>query len=80
MLPARGVMNTFLGERDPVDVQVDDSWTAGTFLVNWFPYAHVELQLMERVQLPSGGSAANTLFLQLHYFLCASTPGMRATE
>jgi hypothetical protein len=69
VLPARGVMITLLGERNQVDVQIDDAWTASTFLVNWFPYAHVELQVMERIQLPSGGSAANTLFLQLHYFL-----------
>ncbi|HSS39133.1 MAG TPA: hypothetical protein VLT58_10220, partial [Polyangia bacterium] len=69
VFPARGVMITALGERNQVDVQVDDAWTAGTFLVNWFPYAHVELQLMERIQQPSGGSLANTLFLQLHYFL-----------
>ncbi|MES1158145.1 MAG: hypothetical protein ABUL67_03495 [Haliangium ochraceum] len=69
MFPARGVMITVLGERNQVDVQVDDAWTAGTFLVNWFPYAHVELQAMERIQQPSGGTLANTLFLQLHYFL-----------
>lgn len=69
VLPARGVVVTLLGERNQLDVRINDAWTAGTLLVNWFPYAHVELQLMERVQLPTGGSAANTLFLQLHYFL-----------
>lgn len=70
VFPARGVLITALAERNQVDVQVDDAaWTAGTFLVNWFPYAHVELQLMERIQQPSGGTLANTLFLQLHYFL-----------
>jgi hypothetical protein len=35
----------------------------------WFPYAHFEMQLMERVQAPSGGSANNTLFFQIHCFL-----------
>ncbi len=69
VLPARGVMLTLLGERNQVDVQIDDAWTAGTFLINWFPYAHFEMQLMERVQFPSGGRAANTLFIQVHYFL-----------
>lgn len=69
ILPVRGVMLTLLGERNQVDVQIDDAWTAGTFLFNWFPYAHVELQLMERFQIPSGGSLANTVFVQLHYFL-----------
>ncbi|HVV50601.1 MAG TPA: hypothetical protein VHO06_13125 [Polyangia bacterium] len=67
--PVKGLMITLLGERNQVDVQVDSAYTAGTLLINWFPYAHVELQLMERVQLPSGGSPANTLFLQAHYFL-----------
>ncbi|HVY40460.1 MAG TPA: hypothetical protein VHM31_21125 [Polyangia bacterium] len=69
LFPARGVLVTALAERNQLDVRADVAWTAGTFLVNWFPYAHVELQLMERVQQPSGGSLANTLFLQLHYFL-----------
>jgi hypothetical protein len=69
LFPVKGVMFTALGERNQVDVQVNDAYTAGTFLLNWFPYAHFELQLMERVQVPSGGSAANTLFLQIHYFL-----------
>jgi hypothetical protein len=69
LFPVRGLMITALGERNQVDVQVNDAYTAGTLLVNWFPYAHVELQLMERVQFPSGGSAANTLFIQIHYFL-----------
>ena len=69
LFPATGVMVTLLGERNQVDVEIDDAYTAGTLLVNWFPYAHVELQLMERVQYPTGGSAANTLFIQLHYFL-----------
>jgi hypothetical protein len=69
VLPLKGLLITLLGERNQVDVQVDSAWTAGTLLISWFPYAHVEAQLMERVQFPSGGSAANTFFLQLHYFL-----------
>ena len=69
LFPAAGVMITVLGERNQVDVMIDDAYTAGTLLVNWFPYAHLELQLMERVQVPTGGQAANTFFVQLHYFL-----------
>ncbi len=69
IFPVRGVLVTALAERNQIDVQVADAWTAGTLLVNWFPYAHVEFQLMERIQQPSGGSLVNTLFLQLHYFL-----------
>jgi hypothetical protein len=69
LFPVKGVMITALGERNQVDVLINDAYTAGTLLINWFPYAHFEMQLMERVQLPSGGSPANTVFFQLHYFL-----------
>jgi hypothetical protein len=69
VLPVAGVMVTLLGERNQVDVQSPDAWTAATALLGWFPYAHFELQLMERLQFPSGGSAAETLFFQAHYFL-----------
>ena len=69
VLPITGVMVTLVGERNQVDVQVPDAWTAATAFVNWFPYAHVELQLMGRLQFPTGGSAASTLFFQIHYFL-----------
>ncbi|HZL19955.1 MAG TPA: hypothetical protein VFG23_19625 [Polyangia bacterium] len=69
VLPITGVMVTLVGERNQVDVQVPDAWTAATALVNWFPYAHIELQLMGRLQFPTGGNAASTLFFQIHYFL-----------
>jgi hypothetical protein len=69
VLPITGVAVTLLGERNQVDVQVPDAWTAATALVNWLPYAHFELQLMERLQFPTGGSVASTLFFQVHYFL-----------
>jgi hypothetical protein len=69
VLPIPGVMATFLGERNQIDVAVPDAWSAATLLVNWFPYAHFELQLMERLQFPTGGSPAETLFFQVHYFL-----------
>jgi hypothetical protein len=67
--PITGVMVTLIGERNQVDVQTPDAWTAATALCNWFPYAHFELQLMGRLQFPSGGSVASTLFFQVHYFL-----------
>ena len=69
VLPVPGVMVTLLGERNQIDVAFPDSQTAATLLVNWFPYAHFETQLMARLQFPSGGEAAKTLFLQIHYFL-----------
>jgi hypothetical protein len=69
VFPLRGLMATLLGERNQIDVSVPDAWTATTLLVNWFPYAHFEAQLMGRLQFPTGGEAAKTLFFQLHYFL-----------
>jgi hypothetical protein len=70
VMPGRGVMATLLGERDQVDLAVRGAaYDAATALLNWFPYAHVELQGMYRVEIPSGGQTAKTFFLQLHYFL-----------
>jgi hypothetical protein len=69
-LPHRGVMLTVLGERNQEDLNVRRAaWDALTGLVGWFPVPHAELQLMGRLQWPEGGSAAKTLFLQVHYFL-----------
>ena len=70
VLPVRGVMVTLLGERNQVDLAVRDSgWNAATALLNWFPYAHLELQVMGRLQFPGGGPTATTVLAQLHYFL-----------
>jgi hypothetical protein len=70
VLPARGLVVTLIGERSQLDLQVrDDYWGAGTALINWFPLAHLELQVMGRLQFPSGGDIAKTLFAQLHYYL-----------
>jgi hypothetical protein len=70
VLPARGLVVTLLGERNQTDLAVRGAaWTAATGLVSWFPYAHFELQLLARAQLPSGGDTAKTLLAQLHYFL-----------
>jgi hypothetical protein len=68
--PLRGLLVTLLGERNQLDLQVRDSaWNAATLLLNWFPYAHVELQMMGRLQFPSGGAAARTFLAQIHYYL-----------
>jgi hypothetical protein len=70
VLPGKGVMVTLLQEREQVDLAVRGStYDATTGLLSWFPYAHVELQAMGRVQVPAGGQVAKTFFLQLHYFL-----------
>ena len=69
VLPVRGVIATLLAERNQIDVNVRGAaWTAATALVNWFPYPHVELQVMGRLQFPAGLPAAKTLFAQAHYF------------
>jgi hypothetical protein len=68
--PVRGVILTALAERNQMDVRVAGAaWTAATLLANWFPYPHVELQVIGRLQFPAGAPAAKTLFMQLHYFL-----------
>jgi hypothetical protein len=68
--PLKGLMLTVLQEREQVDLAVRDStYNATTGLLSWFPYAHIELQALGRVQLPTGGQTAKTFFVQLHYFL-----------
>jgi hypothetical protein len=70
VLPVKGVMATVLQERNQVDLSVSDAtYNATTAMVNWFPYAHFELQAMGRLQFPSGGQSVKTFFVQLHYFL-----------
>jgi hypothetical protein len=70
VLPVRGIVLTLLGERNQTDLEVRDSaLTAGTLLLNWFPYAHTEVEVMGRLQSPSGGDMSKTLLAQLHYFL-----------
>jgi hypothetical protein len=70
VLPVKGVMVTLLGERNQEDLQVRDAArSAATTLVNWFPYAHVEVQVMGRLEFPAGGQTSKLLFAQLHYFL-----------
>jgi hypothetical protein len=68
-MPVPGLLATFLAERNQLDLSIPDAWTAGDAFVNWFPYAHVELQLVGRLQFPTGGEVAKTLFFQVHYFL-----------
>jgi hypothetical protein len=69
VLPAPWLMATLIGEHNQIDVALPDAWTAVDALVNWFPYAHVELQAMGRLQYPTGGETAKTFFFQIHYFL-----------
>ena len=70
LFPLKGLMLTLIGERRQTDLRVRDTATnAAAALVNWFPVAHVELQLMGRLQFPAGGDVASTLFAQVHYIL-----------
>lgn len=68
LLPVTGVMLTLLGEHNRVDIDAPSGWYAATALLNWFPYAHCEAQVMGRLQFPIGGETAKTLFIQAHYF------------
>jgi len=69
-LPGHGLMVTMIGERRQTDIRVSGTATnAGTLLVNWMPYAHTELQLMGRLQAPSGADTTKTLLLQIHFIL-----------
>jgi hypothetical protein len=68
VLPVRGFMLTALAERSQEDLKVrSGGWTAGTLLLNWFPYPHLELQVMGRLQYTE--ETTRTFFAQLHYFL-----------
>jgi hypothetical protein len=70
LLPLPGLMITLLGERYQSDLRVRGAvYDAATGLVSWFPYPHFELQVMGRLQLPSGSPAAPSLLVQVHYFL-----------
>lgn len=70
VLPARGLVLTLLAERNQEDLQVRPAaWTAGTALLNWFPYPHFEVQVMGRLQFVGPAESAKTLFAQVHYFL-----------
>ena len=69
VLPIPSVMATLMGEHNQIDVALPDAWTAVDALVNWFPYAHFELQAVGRLQHPTGGETARTFFFQLHYYL-----------
>jgi hypothetical protein len=69
-LPARGVMVTVLGERNHEDLSVRGAaWNALDLFANLFPYPHVELQLVLRVQRPAGGTSTRTALFQVHYSL-----------
>ena len=70
LLPYRGILATLLAERFQDDLAVRQAeWTAATALLSWFPYAHIEAQIMLRADIPGGGDAAKTFFAQLHYYL-----------
>jgi hypothetical protein len=68
VLPVRGLMLTLLAERSQEDLNVRAAgWSAGSATLNWFPYPHVELQVMGRLQFTE--ETTRTFFAQLHYFL-----------
>ncbi len=69
-LPARGTMVSLYGEHEQTDLRVSNaSREAASLALTWFPYAHIELQALGRLQFPAGGATARTLLLQVHYYL-----------
>jgi hypothetical protein len=70
LLPVRGTMVSIYGERSHSDLRVANAaWNAADLELTWFPYAHIEVQLLGRLQFPAGGDVARTLLAQVHYFL-----------
>ena len=70
VLPVRGLILTALGEHYQEDIEVRGAARSATSLfVDWSPYAHVELRVMARVEIPAGGDTTKLLLAQLHYFL-----------
>ena len=68
--PARGAILSLYAEHEQADLRVRDArWEAGSVQATWFPYAHVERQLLGRLQVPADSAAAKTLLLQIHYYL-----------
>jgi hypothetical protein len=69
-LPWNSLMFTAMGERLQSSIAVKDSATnAATALINWFPYPHVEIQWVGRLQMPTAQDTAKTVLLQVHYYL-----------
>ena len=70
LLPVRGLMFTALAERSHADISaVSSATTAGTAMLSWFPYPHLEIQVMGRLQFPWGTAPARTVLAQVHYSL-----------
>jgi hypothetical protein len=69
-LPWNSLMFTAMGERLQSSIAVKDTATnAATALINWFPYPHVEVQWVGRLQMPTAQDTAKTVLLQVHYYL-----------
>ena len=67
--PVKGLMATFFWERTQTDVAAADTATnAATGLVSWFPFAHLEAQLVGQLAFPTALPAAKTFLAELHYF------------
>jgi hypothetical protein len=70
VLPFRGATITGLGEHFQEDLQARAAARdAATLMLAWLPYAHTEVQVLARVELPAGGATTKALFAQLRYWL-----------
>jgi hypothetical protein len=70
MFPVRGLWLGAFCERLQSDLRLKNSATSAlNGQINWFPYPHIEFMLIGRLQKAAGQEVAQTLLLQLHYFL-----------
>jgi hypothetical protein len=71
VFPFKGLWVTAFAEGKQTDIKIKDSTTtAYGGQLNWFPYPHVEIVWVGRIQVPSGISeSAKMAFLFVHYYL-----------
>jgi hypothetical protein len=70
IFPFRGMWLGAFVEISQTDLRVKDTATSAVAgQINWFPFPHFEFVVLGRIQQPRGQDAAQTLLLQIHYFL-----------
>jgi hypothetical protein len=70
LFPVRGWWASMYFEVSQTDIKVKGTaTTAVNGQLNWFPYPHLEMIILGRVQAPHGTESAKSLLIQLHYFL-----------
>lgn len=68
--PVRGLWLSGYFEHNQTDIRVKGTATeAFDGQLNWFPYPHLELVILGRVQAPQQQQSVKTLMIQVHYYL-----------